>query len=483
MDDGRGRRCVLYLTDRVDRNGIADRMQEVFDGDVWVEAHVEQSARRRLKEVPGAVVVYDLTHGAEDAAGRVRRLREAAPQARVVAVTPPDGSQAALDCLRAGAVDCVAPDNLSRIVRSLAGAERERELRAESGRLKESLLEAKLRNPEAFSGILTQDERMAGLFMLLESIAVGPHTVLLTGETGTGKGLLAEALHRASGRQGRMVTVNAAGLDDTMFSDTLFGHARGAYTGAVDSRDGLLERAGAGTVFLDEIGDLSFASQLKLLRLLEEGEYYPLGADEPKRTSARFVVATNRDLASLLQEGSFRKDLYYRLSVHEVHVPPLRERPRDIPLLAERFLREAAAELRCRPPYLPPEFLDYLTGYSFAGNVRELKTLMTQALTRSADGRLTLEPVKEFIRAQQRLTGSCREEGHRHGPAEAEQRPPAPDGQVVFPEKLPTVQELRGLLIEEALRRAGGNQSLAAHLVGLTPSAVNKHLRGRRGGV
>jgi transcriptional regulator with GAF, ATPase, and Fis domain len=271
-----------------------------------------------------------------------------------------------------------------------------------------------------------------------------------------------------------MVTVNVAGLDDTMFSDTLFGHARGAYTGAVEARDGLIERGAGGTVFLDEIGDLSPSSQLKLLRLFEDGEYYPLGADEPRRTTARFVVATNRDPRVLVQEGHFRKDLYYRLSVHEIAAPPLRDRRCDIDLLAEHFLEEAARELDRSRPYLPPEILDYLHRYRFPGNVRELRSIITHAVSRATNGSLTLEPVREFIQQERMLSGH----GDAGAAGDAAAEGATPDA-VAFPEHLPSMKEMRGLLIEEALRRSGGNQSLAAALIGLTPSAINKYLRQR----
>jgi len=154
--------------------------------------------------------------------------------------------------------------------------------------------------------------------------------VLITGETGVGKELVAKALYRLSGRKGEFVPVNVAGLDDNVFADTLFGHRKGAFTGADQARSGLVEQATGGTLFLDEIGDLSAASQVKLLRLLQDGEYFPLGSDVAKRSDARVVVATNQDLQHLQDPGRFRKDLYYRLCAHHVHIPPLRERCEDL---------------------------------------------------------------------------------------------------------------------------------------------------------
>jgi transcriptional regulator of acetoin/glycerol metabolism len=179
---------------------------------------------------------------------------------------------------------------------------------------------------------------MLAIFRYLEAIAASPAPVLVSGESGTGKELIAAALHRLSGRSGELVAVNVAGLDDQMFSDTLFGHVRGSFTGAERSREGLIASAADGTLFLDEIGDLTTASQVKLLRLLQDGSYYPLGADSPKRSRARVVVATNVDVLEGVAKGSFRKDLYYRLRTHHVQLPPLRARGR--PAAAGGELRE-----------------------------------------------------------------------------------------------------------------------------------------------
>ncbi|MCA8973044.1 MAG: sigma-54 factor interaction domain-containing protein, partial [Planctomycetes bacterium] len=176
---------------------------------------------------------------------------------------------------------------------------------------------------------ITRNTKLLQIFRYVESIATTAEPVLITGETGVGKDLLAQAIHVLSNRQGSLVAVNVAGLDDAIFSDTLFGHSKGAFTGAERVRKGLIEQASGGTLFLDEIGDLTAASQSKLLRLLQSNDYFPLGSDMPKHSHARVVSATNRNLWQLAKEEKFRKDLNYRLRTHHLHIPPLRERLDD----------------------------------------------------------------------------------------------------------------------------------------------------------
>ena len=215
------------------------------------------------------------------------------------------------------------------------------DLRSENRQLKEHLRSNRPERPEVFSDIVTQDPAMYSIFQQVESIAVTGQPVLITGETGVGKEKIAETIHQLSGRLGEFVPVNVAGLDDPMFSDTLFGHTKGAFTDAALTRPGLIEQASGGTLFLDEIGDLAMQSQTKLLRFLQDGEYRHLGEDAPTQSDVRIIVATNRTIESLKADGRFRDDLYFRLHTHHVHLPALRERKGDIPLLVSHFLKRS----------------------------------------------------------------------------------------------------------------------------------------------
>jgi DNA-binding NtrC family response regulator len=372
--------------------------------------------------------------------------------------------------MKAGALDyIVKPVDQTRFITTIKRALEFWELRRENVLLTENFLDKTLKHPETFSEIITNNEKMCSIFKYVESIAVNSQPVLITGETGVGKELIAQAIHRLSGRKGDLVAVNVAGLDDTTFSDTLFGHKRGAFTGADRMRAGLIEQAATGTLFLDEIGDLPLTSQVKLLRLLQEREYYPLGADVPKSTNARILVATNRDLLALQESGTFRTDLYYRLMLHHIHVPPLRERRDDIPLLVEFFLQQSADELGKPKPTPPPELFTLLSVYDFPGNIRELQAMIFDAVSRHESGKLSLSSFKEII---------------QHHPSLEPTEPPATTSTIealyVSLERLPTLKEAEEFLIQEALNRSEGNQTLAAMLLGITRQTLHNRLQAKK---
>jgi DNA-binding NtrC family response regulator len=342
-------------------------------------------------------------------------------------------------------------------------------LSIENLKLKESLFSDSLRYPELFADIITRSSKMMTVFRYLEAIGQSPEPVLITGESGVGKERVARIVHQLSAPQGPWVAVNVAGLDDQIFSDTLFGHVRGAFTDARESRAGMIEQARHGVLFLDEIGDLCQESQVKLLRLLQENEYLPLGSDLPKKAQTRFVFATNQDLTAKMNDGRFRKDLYYRLKTHQVNIPPLRERREDLAPLLEHFLALAAEQLGKRTPTVPDQLLSLLQNYLFPGNVRELRAMVYDAVTRHQHGVLSMASFHEVI-------DSSRTALSQQGNA----NPSALTGmQPVFPDVLPTLKEMANLLADEALRRTDGNQTQAARLLGVTRAALGKRLKGR----
>jgi len=420
-----------------------------------------------LAETDASVVVLDLNMPFVTGEELLRKIRVEFPQIPVIIMTGMDDVKTAVECMRGGAFDyLVKPVESSRFVSSVRKALEMRALRGEISSLKKRLLTDGLESEEAFSAIVTRSKKMHAVFLYLEAVVRSGQPILITGETGVGKELVARAIHQASGCRGPYVPVNVAGLDDAMFSDTLFGHTKGAFTGAAQARDGLVAHAAAGTLFLDEIGDLAESSQVKLLRLLEERQYYPLGSDVPKTCEGRIVCATAQNLQERMGLGRFRKDLYYRLSGHQVRVPSLRERPEDISVLVDRFLEEAAHALGKRRPTLPQETLTLLSTHDFPGNVRELKTMIFDAVAKHRGGVLSLERFRQAV-AEGRSgdgTGSLPEGVNSSSP-------------VLLTDRFPTLMETERFLISEALKRAKNNQGIAATLLGISRQALNKRLQ------
>jgi DNA-binding NtrC family response regulator len=385
------------------------------------------------------------------------------PCVPVIMATGVDDVSSVVRCMRQGAFDyLVKPVDTNQLANTVRRALDYRSLGRKNDLLVHHILTGSLKNPEAFAAIVTRDAKTRSLFKYCEAVACGGEPVLITGETGVGKELFAKALHAASRRPGEFVAVNAAGLDDHVFADTLFGHKKGAFTGAVEARKGMLERAASGTIFLDEIGDLSEMSQIKLLRVLQDRQYYPLGSDSPRPVEARFVVATNKGIEALAAGSGFRQDLYYRLRTHHVHVPPLRDRQGDIPILLEHFLLQAAAEFAKPKPAHPRELAVLLATYHFPGNIRELRAMVFDAVGRHGSRMLSMESFREQIK----------EPGGASGPAHA------PDAGVFSGlAELPTLKEAVDALVDEALTRSQGNQRIAASMLGISPPALCKRLK------
>jgi DNA-binding NtrC family response regulator len=419
----------------------------------------------RLAQQPVDIMLLDLNMPHVDGRRLLDTVSREYPDIPVIIVTGAVEVESAVRCIKAGAFDYILkPVEEDRLVTAVNRALAFQEIKQENIALRQHILDDSLEQPDAFKQIITSNKKMLLIFQYIESIARTSQPVLIRGETGVGKELIARTLHELSGLKGSFVAVNAAGLDDNVFSDTLFGHFRGAFTGADKTRSGLIEQAAGGTLFLDEIGDLSHASQVKLLRLLQEGEYFPLGADTPRISDARLVAATNQNLASLQEEGRFRKDLNYRLRTHRIYIPPLRRRLDDIPLLVDHFLARAARQLKKNKPTVPKELYALLKTYTYPGNIRELQAMIFDAISQHKTGILSMETFKiQLGRHKSAVTAP---------PAESL---PA----ITFADQLPTIKEATRLLVEEALKRSGGNQSIAAGMLGITQQALSKRLKKR----
>jgi DNA-binding NtrC family response regulator len=415
------------------------------------------------------IVLLDLTMPHLSGEELLPMITEEYPDIPVIILSGMNQLETAIKCMKLGAFDYfVKTDEEDRLVKGVLRTIRMLDLQRENIEMSSQFLSDTLSCPEAFKDIVTNNPAMLAIFRYLELVTKSNQPILVTGESGVGKELFARAIHLCSKCTGPLVSVNVAGLDDTIFADTLYGHVRGAFTGANEARKGLVENASGGTLFLDEIGDLSQVSQLKLLRLLQEGEYIPLGSDRPKRLEARIVVATNQDLLAKQASGIFRKDLYYRLNIHHVCIPPLRDRKDDLPILVDYFLDEVVRLLHVRKPAVSGEIFRRLANYSFPGNVRELKSMVydavsannTQLLPVAAFEKVLGKPGKDL-----RMSGNG--DGGRHNCFEL-------CGQ------LPTIQEAIESLVSEAMARADNNQTLAARLLGISQPALSKRLKQRR---
>lgn len=417
-----------------------------------------------------SVVLLDLTMPQISGQELLQKISKTCPDVFVIIITGLNDVAIAVDCMKAGAFDyLVKPVDTDRMGLTIGRAIELREIQSEYSSFKERVLADTLDHPEAFAEIVSQNSKMRSLFQYVETIAKTARPVLITGETGVGKELFAKALHALSGRSGKFVQVNLAGVDDLVLADTLFGHSKGAYTGADQARPGLIMEAENGTLFLDEIGDLPNTSQIKLLQLLQDGEYRPIGTDIARRSNARIVLATNVSMTELKKPGRFRPDLLYRLQSHQISIPPLRERIDDLPSLVSHFMEKTAGELGKKKPTPPRELIPLLTTYHFPGNVRELEALVFDAVSRHETKILSMTSFKNHIAAN-RSAGKASLAPGKGGA----------DSTFALFEELPTLKEAQRLLIKDAMRRAQGNQTLAAQLLGITQSGLNKALTRQR---
>ncbi|MBD3320906.1 MAG: response regulator [Chitinivibrionales bacterium] len=430
-----------------------------FDNIMLFESGRE--AREWISEHECDVIILDIIMPGESGVEILQAVKATLPDVPVIMATGVNEVDTAIACMKTGAFDyIVKPLEGERVVSSAKNALKLRQLQREYIQLSQAMMADELRNPAAFEPLKTKSPRILAIFRYIEAVSHTKYPVLITGETGSGKELFARAVHDSSDVSGMFVAVNVAGLDDNTFADTLFGHVKGAFTGAEAERSGLIETATDGTLLLDEIGDLSPQSQVKLLRVIQEEEYFPIGCDAPRKCSCRLIAATNRSIDELAASDTFRKDLYFRLRTHHIAIPPLRERKEDIPVLLDSFIEEVAAEQNKKKPSYPRELLDLLGTYSFPGNVRELQAMARNAVSVHSRGTLSMEAFRQ-------ATGMKIEEHtlrHSEGPC---------GSRVTFHETLPTLHEIQDELITEALNRSNGNQSIAAKLLGISRQSLS----------
>jgi two-component system response regulator AtoC len=402
------------------------------------------------------IALVDITMPGMSGMELLGRIKAASPQTECIMVTAIDEARVAVECLKTGAYDyLVKPISKEDLLKSVNRALERKHLFDLIDLGKRRTL-PQLTHREAFRPIITRCEHMQRILREAELHARSDVPILISGETGTGKELLARAIHQASTRSlQRFTAINMDALDATLFGAEFFGFIRGAFTGADKDRAGFLEETHRGTLFLDEIGNLPFELQGKLLRVLQSGEFIKLGANRPQQTDIRVIAATNEDLEKLMARKRFRKDLYYRLRGAWIDLPPLRQRPEDIPLLAEHFCREFCQASKTRECKVEDEALDSLLAYDFPGNIRELKAIVQASLNLSRCRGLFNCHLPKAVR--------------RHPPTAASHVTAGQDDIVALAEN-----EKRHIL--RAYQATGGNKSQAARILDISLSTLRRKL-------
>jgi len=398
------------------------------------------------------VVLLDLNMPHLGGMELLQQIKSEFPAIECIVVTAIDDVPTAIQAMKFGAYDyIVKPLKSERLIIVIRHALEKYNLRQERTLFDKPQSFGDLQHPEAFKEMVARDDAMARVFRQAEVVAPTDYSVVIIGESGTGKEMLANVIHRLSTRaRAPFLAVNMASFSQTLFEDQFFGHTKGAYTDAQSEKKGFFESARGGTLFLDEIAELELPLQGKLLRVLEEREIYRLGSTEARNVDVRIIAATNRDISAEIHKGNFRSDLFYRLNMYNIHIPPLRERPKDILPLARHFLRIHARANNKTIADLSTDLAQRLKAYPYPGNVREMNNIIGAAVLLEKTDRLTLD--------------ASRNMAPKLGSA------PAADTRVL------TLAQLEKQHIRKVLLAAGGNRAEAAKLLGINTTTVYRKI-------
>ncbi|HXG87618.1 MAG TPA: sigma-54 dependent transcriptional regulator [Vicinamibacterales bacterium] len=435
------------------RTVVAERLAE--QGFDVTEAESGERAIQLLSEFAFDIVISDLRLPGVDGQHVIESALERYPGIIAIVVTGYGTVKDAVDAIKRGAADFVAkPFQFDELLHVLHNALEQKRLKNENAYLRSQLDER-----FGLGAIIGRSARMRTLFQLIETVATTTTTILINGETGTGKEMVARSIHQTSPRrQQRFVALNCSAIPETLLEAELFGHMRGAFTGAVGTRVGRIEQADRGTLFLDEVGTMAMSLQMKLLRVLQEREFERIGDSKTIKVDVRVVAATNADLAKMVKDGTFREDLYYRLNVIQIELPPLRDRKEDIPLLVHHFVAKYANGATA--PLISQDAMRRLMAYPWPGNVRQLENAVERAMA-LLGGRSTIE-MNDL-------------------PPEIQSAPISILPAVDFPDTgvdLPTlVEQIERDLIGRALSRTGGNKAAAAGLLNLKRTTLVEKLK------
>ncbi|MDZ7331352.1 MAG: sigma-54 dependent transcriptional regulator [candidate division KSB1 bacterium] len=414
------------------------------------KAHAGLEGLKILEKKPIDLIITDFKMPDIDGIEVLKRAKAINPEVDVIMMTAFGSIESATEAMRAGAIDYLTkPVDLDQLEILIHKALEHQQLVSENRLLREQLA-AKFK----FDQIISASEAMEEALNLAGRAAPSKATVLITGESGTGKELIAKAIHYASPRKDQpFVAVNCAALAENLLESELFGHEKGAFTGADRQRKGRFELANHGTLFIDEVGEIPLTTQVKLLRVLQEQTFERVGGTETIKVDVRIVAATNRDLEELIEEGRFREDLFYRLNVVRINVPPLRKRKSDIPLLVDYFLKKYSAENNKKVMGISKEAMDLLMKYDYPGNVRELENIIEQSVVLCRTDIIMVRDLPMTVRGMR-----------------PESKKVDPFGEGTFIER---VEAFEKALIAQAMEQAQGVQTQAARILGIT----ERHLR------
>jgi two-component system nitrogen regulation response regulator GlnG len=476
---------LLLIDDEAD---VQYSFRRLFEGPE-IEVATASSGEEGLRLIPKIkpdLVLMDVRMAGMSGLETLRRLRQTDARLPVIIMTAYGTTQTAIEAMKLGAYDyLLKPFDVPKLKEVVAAA-----LRASQAMRQTVTLETALSAEDVATGMVGRSAAMQEVFKLIGQLAASDATVLITGESGTGKELAARAIYSHSRRaQQPFLAINCAAIPETLLESELFGHEKGAFTGATTQRIGKFEQCHGGTLFLDEIGDMSPATQTKILRVLQSGEFERVGGNQTVKVDVRVIAATNRPLEQAVAEKKFREDLFYRLNVVRLHLPPLRERKEDLPLLVEFFLRKLARASGRPRPGVAPQTLALLTRHDWPGNVRELENVMQRALVVAKGDTLLPEDLPAELRgAAPTQTVTPTALPHAPAPPAPAAPPPAPatgdiaalvQGLFEWARQDPRRRLLPAVereLVLQALRETGGNQVQAARLLGMTRSTLRKRI-------
>jgi DNA-binding NtrC family response regulator len=404
------------------------------------------------------VIITDLNLPVMDGMQLLRRLQpEPAPTGERRTISPPTivltghgSTQAAVEAMKLGAHDyLVKPCNPDELLMTIENLLHVGQLERENRRLR-----AEIGGTQRFGEIIGRSPAMLAIYQTIDAVARNTSTILITGESGTGKELVARTIHaRSARRDAPFLAMNCGAVSDTLLDSQLFGHRRGAFTGAVADHEGVFQAAEGGSLFLDEIAEVPLALQVKFLRAVEDREVVPLGSTRPQKVDVRLLAATNRDLDTEVREGRFRADLFYRLNVVPIALPPLRERREDVALLAAECVRRYAEAFAVAPKHIEAEAMERLVRYDWPGNVRELQNVIERCFALAPTASIDVASLPARLREDQ-----------------------APAAPLEFGDDVPSLEAVERSLISAALRRSGGNKNQAARALGIDRQRLYRKL-------